>query len=307
MSAVSLGALPVNADITVGGNGTNLNNNENNNIVQPVQQTQIKNFGNVPTGPVSATAGAIVTGSPSAYSHTHLFHGPWNFTPPDILFHPSKTIGDNSVFSCCRIINVGTPLRGNIKDFLFGIYDEREAITSRVGKVKKVKPTGSVIVCGLNTNIPPGCASFIGTGYAYLEEYATTEAALVGLARMAARQGANIVGNVNCAYMETIRTYSTALGGTFGFTNPIDGKDANSTIGGAGAAAWGTSRVKRPAMPHCTGDFYLGNSNGCYYAADTMNQTHFPQPVAYRRYLPPPPAPPPPPPPPANQPVRGLW
>ena len=39
---------------------------------------------------------------------------------------------------------------------------------------------------------------------------------------------------------------------------------------------------------HCSGDFYIGNANRCSASAGGgANQSYFPQPVAYRRYLPP--------------------
>jgi hypothetical protein len=296
--------LGLKADIAVGGDvsGGALSDVYNNNQIQLQNASQNQNQVQVNaarTGLMGAPVGGVtntVIGSPSAFANTHLFNAPWNFTPPQILFHSSKTINDGSIFNCCRIINVGAQLRRGIKDRLFGIYDEREFIAS--GSPARGPFVGSVIACGLNTQLSSGCVTYIGTGYVFMEEYATSEAALVSLSRMAARNGANIVGNVNCAFAETIRSYSTSLGASFGFSDGV-GKDGS--IGGSAGASWGTSRVKRPVQPHCTGDFYVGSTSGCY--AMGMNQTYFPQPIPYRRYLPPPqyqPAA-------AYQPVRGLW
>ena len=295
LTAVSLGlslgfSLKLKADIAVGGNftgGTASDISNNNqiqlqNASQNLNQTQVNSYSRA--GMVSSPGGGgsnTVIGSPSAFANTHLFNAPWNFTPPNILFHCSKTINDNSAFSACRIINIGATLRHGIKDRLFGIYDEREFIASGGGG--GVFGGGAVIACGLNTSLPAGCVHYIGTGYVFMEEYGTSEAALVALSRMAARNGGNIVGNVNCGFAETIRSYSTSLGAAAGFSNGVGQSGAvSSSIG----ANWGTSRVKRPAQPHCSADFYTGNASGCAMAMG-MNQTYFPQPVAYRRYLPP--------------------
>ena len=116
-----------------------------------------------------------------------------------------------------------------------------------------------------------------------MEEYGTSEAALVGLSRMAARNGGNIVRNVNCGFAETIRSYSTSLGAAAGFS---DGVGQSGAVSSSIGANWGTSRVKRPAQPHCSADFYTGNPAACA-SVMASNQTYFPQPVAYRRYLPP--------------------
>ncbi len=300
-------SLNVNADIAVGGDvsGGALNDVYNNNQIQlqnaSQNQNQVQvNTYNRPGFVGGGGAGAItntVIGSPSAFANTHLFNAPWNFTPPQLLFHASKTINDGSIFNCCRIVNVGANLRRGIKDRLFGIYDEREFIAS--GAPAGGPVFGSVIACGLNTNLTAGCVNFVGTGYVFMEEYASTEAALVALSRMAARNGANIVGNINCAFAETIRSYSTSLGASFGFS---DGVGQTGSVGTSLGANWATSRVKRPVQPHCTGDFYVGSANGCY--AMGMNQTYFPQPIPYRRYLPPPQYQAGPP---VAQPVRGLW
>ena len=297
-SLILASALTVqgNGDIDVGGDiigNPALNSAYNNNQTQLQSASQNMNQVNVNsyarTGVVGAAgpnlaATSTVIGSPSAFSNTHLFNSPWNFTPPQILFHASKTINDGSMFNCCRIINIGASLRHGIKDRLFGIYDEREFIASgSIGGGTAF--TGSVITCGLNTQLQPGCVSFVGSGHVFLEEYGTSEAALVALSRMAARNGANIVGNVNCAYAETIRSYTTSLGASFGFS---DGVGADGSLGGSLGANWGTSRVKRPVQPHCSGDFYIGNANRCSASAGGgANQSYFPQPVAYRRYLPP--------------------
>ncbi len=237
--------------------------------------------------------------SPSAYSHTQLFHGPWNFTPPHILFHPTKTINDNSIYSRCRVVNVGAPLRARIKDYLFGIYDEKEYIASAISSASPSVPSGAIIVCGLDTNLPPSCVSYLGTGYVFMEEYATTEAALVGLARIASKNSANLVGNLNCTYAETVRSYSTGIGASIGGS----ATDSESVAGGTSiGATWGTTRVKRPAQPHCSGDFYVG-SPGCPVIA----QANFvPPPIPYKRYLPAPPAPTYAAPQ-QGQPVRGYW
>lgn len=303
------------ANVSVGDNfsGTaavspTFNNNQvqTQNSSQNLNQIQVSSINNsramIAPG-VGGGAAATVIGSPSAFANTHLFNGPWNFTPPNILFHCSKTINDGSVFSACRIINVGANLRRGIKDRLFGIYDEREFIASGA-PAGGVFAGGAIIACGLNTQLPSGCVTYIGTGYVFMEEYATTEAALVSLSRMAARNGANILGNVNCAFAETIRSYSTSLGAAFGFSDGV-GKDGaiSSSLG----ASWGTSRVKRPVQPHCSGDFYMGSASGCY--AMGMNQSYFPQPIPYRRYLPPAqmPAQMNVQPPMYQQAVRGLW
>ncbi|MDX1920578.1 MAG: hypothetical protein SFU25_07600 [Candidatus Caenarcaniphilales bacterium] len=300
------------ANVTVGDGFTGtaavspvFNNNQiqTQNSSQNLNQIQVSSISNSRAGiigpAVGAGAAATVVGSPSAFANTHLFNGPWNFTPPNLLFHCSKTINDGSVFSACRIVNVGANLRRGIKDRLFGIYDEREFIASGVPG-GGIFAGGAIIACGLNTQLPAGCVTYMGTGYVFMEEYGTTEAALVALSRMAARNGANIVGNVNCAFAETIRTYTTSLGAAFGFS---DGVGSDGAVSGSLGATWGTSRVKRPVQPHCSGDFYMGSASGCY--AMGMNQTYFPQPIPYRRYLPPPqmnvqgPA--------YQQPVRGLW
>ncbi len=305
---LSLGfSLKLKAEIAVGGDftgGTASDISNNNqiqlqNASQNLNQTQVNSYSRA--GIISAPGGggsSTVIGSPSAFANTHLFNAPWNFTPPSILFHCSKTINDNSAFSACRIINIGAGLRRGIKDRLFGIYDEREFIASGGGGGPGFSG-GSVIACGLNTSLPAGCVHYIGTGYVFMEEYGTSEAALVALSRMAARNGGNIVGNVNCGFAETIRSYSTSLGAAVGFGNGIGQSGAlSSSIG----ANWGTSRVKRPAQPHCSADFYSGNASGCAMAMN-MNQTYFPQPVAYRRYLPPAQYQPPM----QGQAVRGLW
>jgi hypothetical protein len=300
----------ISADIAVTGNvsGGTLSDINNNNAIQQqnasqnLNQIQISNSsraGLIGAG-ISGGAANTVVGSPSAFANTHLFNAPWNYTPPAILFHPSKTINDGSIFNCCRIVNIGAQVRRGIKDRLFGIYDEREFIAS--GAPGGPPFAGPVIACGLNTQLSAGCVNYVGTGYVFMEEYASTEAALVSLSAMAARNGANIVGNVNCAFAETIRTYSTSLGASFGFS---DGVGQDGSVGTSAGASWGTSRVKRPVQPHCTGDFYVGNASGCYAMASNQNQTYFPQPIPYRRYLPPPQyvqqqaA--------YQQPVRGLW
>ncbi|MDJ0625877.1 MAG: hypothetical protein QNJ31_05875 [Candidatus Caenarcaniphilales bacterium] len=297
------------ANVAIGDNVTNspVSNTNNNNQIQlqnasqNLNQIQVNNKAGI-IGPGTSGGGAIATvvGSPSAFANTHLFNGPWNFTPPNILFHCSKTINDGSPFSACRIVNVGAFLKRGIKDRLFGIYDEREFIASGAPGGGAFAG-GAVIACGLNTKLPPGCVTYIGTGYVFMEEYATTEAALVSLSRMAARNGANIVGNVNCAFAETIRSYGTSLGAAFGFS---EGVGDDGAVSGSLGANWGTSRVKRPVQPHCSGDFYIGSPSGCY--AMGMNQTYFPQPIPYRRYLPPAPIAPPQIPQ-YKQPVRGLW
>jgi hypothetical protein len=281
----------------------------NNNQVQ--SQNSSQNLNQIQVGSVNhqamiapgagGGAAASVIGSPSAFANTHLFNGPWNFTPPDLMFHCSKTINDGSPFSACRIINIGAGIRRGIKDRLFGIYDEREFIASGA-PAGGIFTGGAVIACGLNTSLSAGCVTFIGTGYVFMEEYGTSEAALVALSRMAARNGANIVGNVNCAFAETIRSYSTSLGAAFGFSDSLKGGSAVSSSVGAN---WGTSRVKRPVQPHCSGDFYIGNASGCHAMGMGMNQTFFPQPIPYRRYLPPPQMNVQPPV--YQQPVRGLW
>ena len=298
----------LNADIAIGGdaNGGNIADIANTNAIQ--LQNASENLNQVQVNSYSRAgilqgAGVIggsntVIGSPSAFAGTHLFNAPWNYTAPNLMFHCSKTINDGSVFSACRIVNVGAHLRRGIKDRLFGIFDEREFIASG-GPALGVFP-GPVIACGLNTSLPAGCVSYLGTGFVFMEEYATSEAALVALARMAARNGANVVGNVNCAFAETIRSYNTSLGAAFGFSNGVGDTGAISgTLGGS----WSNSRVKRPVQPHCSGDFYVGNPGGCSNMAMGMNQTFFPQPIPYRRYLPPPQYAPVP----ASQPVRGLW
>ena len=296
LTAVSLGlsfgfSLKLRADIAVDGNftgGTASDISNNNqiqlqNASQNLNQTQVNSYSRA--GMVSAPVGGgsnTVIGSPSAFANTHLFNAPWNFTAPNILFHCSKTINDNSAFSACRIINIGANLRHGIKDRLFGIYDEREFIASG-------QPAGgsfgggAVIACGLNTSLPAGCVNYIGTGYVFMEEYGTSEAALVALSRMAAKNGGNIVGNVNCGFAETIRSYSTSLGAAAGFS---DGVGQSGAVSSSIGANWGTSRVKRPAQPHCSADFYTGNPSACA-SVMASNQTYFPQPVAYRRYLPP--------------------
>jgi len=313
--AISLGLslsinLQLHADVAIGGDvsgGTvsDINNNnqiqlqnasQNQNQIQ-VNQYQRAGVTGVAGANVGGGGGHTVIGSPSAFANTHLSNAPWNFTPPGLLFHCSKTINDGSVFSACRIVNVGARLKRGIKDRLFGVYDEREFIASGAGGGGAFGG-GSVIACGLNTSFPNGCVSYVGTGYVFMEEYASTEAALVALAQMAAKNGANVLGNVNCAFAETIRSYSTSLGAAFGFSNGV-GDDGS--LGGSLGANWGNSRVKRPVQPHCSGDFYIGSASGCY--ALGMNQTFFPHPIPYRRYLPPPqyqmPA--------YGQPVRGLW
>lgn len=303
-------SLQLNADVAIGGDvsGGTVSDINNNNQIQLQNASQNLNQININqnqragvTGVAGANVGGsnTVIGSPSAFANTHLSNAPWNFTPPGLLFHCSKTINDGSVFNACRIVNIGAQLRRGIKDRLFGIYDEREFIASGAPAGGGFAG-GSIIACGLNTTLPAGCVTYIGTGYVFMEEYASTEAALVSLSRMAARNGANIVGNINCAFAETIRSYNTSLGAAFGFSNGV-GQDAS--VGGSLGASWGTSRVKRPVQPHCSGDFYVGNASGCY--ALGMNQSYFPTPIPYRRYLPPPqyqqpmPA--------YGQPVRGLW
>jgi hypothetical protein len=294
--SLSLGfSLKLRADIAVGGDfsgGTASDISNNNqiqlqNASQNLNQTQVNSYSRA--GIISAPGGGgsnTVIGSPSAFANTHLFNAPWNFTPPNILFHCSKTINDNSAFGACRIINIGAGLRRGIKDRLFGIYDEREFIASGSAGGGAFKG-GAVIACGLDTSLPSGCVNYIGTGYVFMEEYGTSEAALVALSRMAARNGGNIVGNVNCGFAETIRSYSTSLGAAVGFSDGIGQSGAASSSIGAN---WGTSRVKRPAQPHCSADFYSGNPSSCAtFMASNMvsNQTYFPQPVTYRRYLPP--------------------
>ncbi|MBO1063026.1 MAG: hypothetical protein ACK481_07490 [Candidatus Melainabacteria bacterium] len=295
------------ADVVVGGSITNgtatdlsnvnqiglQNASTNQNQINVQQRASI--IGNGAGGAVTNT----VMGSPSAFASTHLHNGPWNFTPPQILFDASKTINDGSIFNCCRIVNVGAKLRKGIKDRLFGIYDEREYIAAGVGGGMAAY-TGGIVACGINTQLPSACVTYIGSGHVFMEEYASTEAALVSLSRMAAKNGANVVGNVNCAFAETVRSYSTGVGGAIG---GADASGENGSVSGSLGANWATSRVKRPVQTHCSGDFYMGNASNCY--ALGMNQTYFPQPRPYKRYLPPPPnfAPP------ASyqEPVRGLW
>ena len=296
LTAVSLGlsfgfSLKLRADIAVqgnftGGTASDISNNNQiqlQNASQNLNQTQVNSYSRagMVSAPVSGGSNTVI-GSPSAFANTHLFNAPWNFTAPNILFDSSKTINDNSAFGTCRIINIGANLRHGIKDRLFGIYDEREFIASGQ-PAGGAFGGGAVIACGLNTALPAGCVNYIGTGYVFMEEYGTSEAALVGLSRMAARNGGNIVRNVNCGFAETIRSYSTSLGAAAGFS---DGVGQSGAVSSSIGANWGTSRVKRPAQPHCSADFYTGNPAACA-SVMASNQTYFPQPVAYRRYLPP--------------------
>lgn len=250
-------------------NNTNTNNltntNDNSHYVKDIS---IEN-------PAAGATGGMIIGSPSAYAYDKYYNSPWNFTPPQVLFHPTKTINDHSVFHKCRMIELSANIRDSLKDKLFGIFDEKEFISSGVGRLKGKSPvkSGQVITCGMNTNLPPSCVKFVGTGYVYMEDYVSTEAAMVGIARIAASKGANLIGNMNCAYQGNIQSASTGAGIGLG---GVDGDD----VGSLGLSA-GTSKAKRTVQPHCNGDFYIVTGN-CKKSEDP----YMPAPRPYRRYLP---------------------
>ena len=241
--------------------------NENVNTLQ----NENNNYGGTDN---PAPGGTTVVGSPSAFANTHLYNSPWNFTPPHLLFHASKTINDHSAFRACRLINLSTNVRDSIKDKFFGVFDEKEFISTGIGRLPRSSPvpSGHIIVCGLNTEIPPSCVTFVGTSYILMENYSSTEAALVGIAQTAAKHGANLVGNLNCPYQETVESFSTGVGAVL---------DLNKGKDGALGASWDSSRVRRPVQPHCSGDFYVVTTD-C-----KVDSTYFPKPRPYRRYLPP--------------------
>jgi len=295
------------------------NDNENTNVntinFSPKNNTTLHGRPQGLVGaPNPAPGNAAVLGSPSAYANVHLFHSPWNFTPPNLLFHPTKTLNDNSPYHLCRMINTGVSVRDSFRDKVMGIYDEREHISAMPapGLLNKVKSKFSnnpnnplnrkfnqVIVCGLNATLPRGCVTFMGTAHVYNKDYASTEAALNGLAQLAAKKGANLVGHVNCAYAESIHGINMGAGASLG------GVDSDHDSAGSGSLglSWGNSRVTRPAHPHCSGDLYLATM-----CTPSSPGSGFMQPRPYRRYLPVPPRPLATPPS-ARQraTVRGLW
>ena len=237
------------------------------------------------------TAGApnSILGSPSAFTNTHLSHTPWNFTAPNLLFHPSKTINDGSCFSQCRLVNIAANLKRSIKSKIFGIFDEREFIASGVPTSGIPIASGSVVACGVHSQLPVGCLQFVGTGYVLLEEHSSTEAALVSLARMAGGHGANLVGNVNCGFTETIRgTSATASLGASTNELKLDGQH----VGLAAGLSAGRTVVERPSKPNCSADFFIAGANrSCYGSQQAQimksGQTYMPMPLPQRRYLPP--------------------
>lgn len=228
------------------------------------------------TNPAAAAGGgSVVVGSPSSFSQGHLYNSPWNFTPPHLLFHPSKTINDHSAFHRCRLVNLSTQIRDSFKDKILGIFDEKEFISTGVGKLKGSAPVrpNHIVVCGLQTAISPKCVQYIGTGYILLEEYSSTEAALVGISQIASKKGANLIGNLNCPYAETVRSRNIGAGGSVGDLG-------NSSFGSLGGVA-AQNRSLRTVQPHCNGDFYLVTK-----ACKVSNDNYMPQPRPYRRYLP---------------------
>ena len=284
--------------------------NNINNGSNALSNAQLMNINNNYT-PTTALANTEVSvnAPPSAYSHTHLYNGYWNFIPPHILFHPTKVIGDSSMFCQCRLINVTTNIRHSFKDRFFGVFDERAYVLSGVGRVSGATFAGPtvasefMIVCGLNTQLPPGCVSFIGSGHIFMENYATTEGALVSLAQMGASKGANVIGNVTCAYAESVQSFGSGLGLGGSYTGPAEDGVGALSLGGS----WSTGITKRPSQPFCTGDFYVATLEGCFQG---NGLAHAPAPRPYRRYLPANNLPP------VSQrqyipqsetPVRGLW
>lgn len=291
--------------------------NENNlvnsitNDSRSASNAQIIQEGNISVSQMASTD-VSVNSPPSAYAHTHLYNGVWNFIPPHILFDPSKVIGDGSVFCNCRLIKLSTTIRHSVKDKLFGVFDERAFVMSGIGNVKPMPASGpgivsdSVIVCGLNVRLPRGCVQFIGSGHVFMENYATTEGALVGLAQMAAVRGGNLVGNVNCAYAETVQSFGVGLGAGGGGSKEIEhGMFEGTSVSGSVGGSWSTGITKRPAQPFCTGDFYVATLDRC----SNNGVAYMPAPRSYRRYLPSntPPISQTQYLPPAQQPVRGYW
>lgn len=278
----------VNAN-TVLSQDLNLNNNSINN-----NYNQEKNINFELRNPAAQSRQYI--GSPTSFANANYYNSPWNFTSPEYLFHPTKTINDHSAFHKCRLINTKTPIRDSLKDKLLGVFDEKEFISTGVGKLRWKPPVnqGNIIVCGINTQIPAHCVRFIGTGYVYMNEYVSTEAALVAISREAINKGSNLVGNVNCPFQENITNRGGGVGGALGKLKYYDALSAGGNID--------TSHSKRTIQPHCSGDFYTVTGD-CVIKEDTYRPT----PRPYRRYLPAnnsqrqylPPQ--------HNQPVRGKW
>lgn len=286
-------AVPAMADYTTtttctgascSGSGTNINNNSN--AVSNAQLSQADYSRNTAISVSNPIGTFIPSPAPSGFANSMLSNGAWNFIPPHVLFHPSKTIGGNSPFCKCRIIKASTRLRSTLKDKILGVFDERKFIASGVGYTRPAPAfagagitTDSVIVCGLNTNLPNKCVNFIGSGSVFMENYATSEGALVGLAQMAAQNGANLVGNVNCAFSESIQSYNGGLGLGGSITDSLGG---SSTGIGTLGASWGTGITKRRAQPYCSADFFVVTLSGC----TGSGTQHMPAPRMYRRYLP---------------------
>jgi len=294
---------------------TNLINNALDNNVQLNVSNRSGAFGSVGSsggaGVPGGGIGTVVSGAPAHYAMAQPFNAPWNFTSPNTLFHCSKLINDSSMFSKCRLINVDTPLRTRFKDKFLGVFDDRRFVASGLGGARLAPHIGpAVVACSPITPINPCCSQFLGSGYVSMEEYATNEEALVGLSQIAAKNGANLVGNINCGFGDGVRSSGLGLGASVGYNHSIDNDNAIGTTLGA---TWNTALSKRTAQPFCTGDFYLASLQACNAcAANTgtiagQRAMYMHKPIAYRRYLPP--APPRPMPPPAKRraAVRGLW
>lgn len=283
------------APTNVNNNTNNISNPINNNssaVTGPVNSYSGSNSSiyqkNISVNSTAGVSGAMVpTAPPSAYAGTGFYNSPWNFIPPNILFHPTKTINDGSCFAKCRLVKVNAPLKTSLRDKIFGVFDEEKFVSSGMGDTRghmlmgggSTVTTDSIIVCGLNTELPAGCVKFVGSGTVNMDTYATTEGALVGLGRLAAKNGANLLGNVNCAYAETIKSdnWGVGLGGSI--TDALGGHSAGS---GSIGAQYGSAVTKRPAQPYCAGDFYIATLQAC----QQPEPVYAPQPRQYRRYLP---------------------
>ncbi len=256
---------------------TPTNNNQNAILFEPTDSIYNTSYADTP---VPSGITSTIVSSPNTYSSDAYYNSPWNFTPVELLFHKSKTINDSSAFSSCRLVNTTTRIRDSFKDVFLGVFDEKEYISTGVGKMplfsKNENKINQVIVCSIQTEIPPQCVNYLGTGYVYMEDYVSTEAALLGVAQLASKKGANLVGNMRCLYQQNAQSFSTALGATTGALDMKKG-DANSNTAGLG---WGSSRAKKPVQPHCSGDFYIATP------CEGGDSNYYPKPRAYRRYLP---------------------
>ncbi len=314
------------------GNSSNTNINYNpiqnnlNNASQSMSNAQIVNENNNVSF-VAAGGGNIPTPLPPSAYITNINHNnAWNYVAPNILFDNSKVIGGNTIFSNCRLVNVNAGIRHSVKDIFFGVFDERTYVMSGVNNIfnngggcccgagcrnkcsscsTKIN-ISSMLCCGQGiTQIPNGIGIFIGSGHVFMENYSTSEAALVALAQMGSKRGANLVGNIYCGFSEAVQSFGLGVGAGGGYSDKIGN---NEFVSGSIGASWGTGITKRPVQPFCTGDFFLTTANALTSAAS--NNIYAPQPRLYRRYLPSEGAQPmsmmryaPP----SQMPVRGLW